>query len=80
MYGVRGSVVGIVTRYGLDGPGPNPGKGQDFPISPEGAGSFPRVKRLGLVADIDTLLVRSLRMCWSYTYASFLRVHRHIMG
>ena len=26
-----GSSVGIATRYGLDGPGSNPGGGRDFP-------------------------------------------------
>jgi len=25
------SVVGVVTRYGLNGPGTNPGVGRDFP-------------------------------------------------
>ena len=27
----RDSSVGIATRYGLDGPGSNPGGGRDFP-------------------------------------------------
>ena len=29
--GGPGSVVGIATAYGLDGPGSNPGGGRDFP-------------------------------------------------
>jgi len=53
----RDSVVGIATRYGLDGPGIEIRWGHDFrthPVRPDrpwGTGSFPGVKRLGSGVD-----------------------------
>jgi hypothetical protein len=52
----RDSSVGIVTRYGFDGPGSNPGGGRDIPhpfrpslgsTQPPYGVSFPEVKRPG---------------------------------
>ena len=36
-----GSLFGIVTDYGLDGPGSNPGGGRDFPPVQTGPGAHP---------------------------------------
>ena len=58
----RDGVVGITTRYGLEGLGSNPGRGEIFRTCPEahpasytmGTGCFPRVKRPGRDVNYPT--------------------------
>ena len=45
-----------------------------------GIGSFPEIKRPGHSADHSPLLAPRLRNGWSYTSASPLCLHGHIMG
>jgi hypothetical protein len=76
-----GSLVGIATGYGLDGPGTHPGRARfsaPFETGPVAhptsckvdTGSFPGVKRLGRDADCSPLIVtRSKNRVELYLYS-----------
>jgi len=50
------------------------------PPSTLGIGFVLELKRLGWVADYQSLLVPRLRMGLSYIFSSFLCFHRHVIG
>jgi hypothetical protein len=92
VYGGRCTVVGIETRYGLDGPGIESECRRDTPCSfrptPDahpapflkGAGSLQGQSGRGVVLINHPLLGPSLRKVWTLTSVSFLCLHRHSMG
>jgi hypothetical protein len=79
--------VGIATRYGLDGPGSNPGWGEIFRTRPDllwGQPSLiyngyrvsaPGVKRLGRGVDYPPHLALRLKKECSYTSAPPMGLH-----
>jgi hypothetical protein len=85
------SVVGIATRYRLDGLGLEPRRGEIFgafhtgleahPVScTMGTVSFLGLKRLERGADRPPSSSATLRMTWSYTSVRLLCLHRRVMG
>ena len=89
--GCRDSVVGIATRYGLDGPeieSPNgarlpvPSRPAPMPTQPPvvGTGSFPWVMRPERGAEHPPPSSARLRMGSGYTSAAPLCLPRHVMG
>jgi len=55
-----GSSVGIVTDYGLDGLGSNPGAGRDFPPVQTGPGAHPASCKMGTVSFPGVKCVRGV--------------------
>ena len=87
----RDSVVGIATRYRLDGLGLELRRSEIFgafqtgleahPVScTMGTGSFPVLKRLERGADHPPSSSAALRMTWSYASVRLLCLHRRVMG
>jgi hypothetical protein len=83
------NVVGIATRYGLDGSGSNPGGGDVFhtvQTYPEtrttfctvGNGSFPWLKRAERGAE--RLFLAYVRIGWGYTSSFPMWRHKHVVG
>ena len=84
-------VIGIATRYGLDGPGIKSRWGKDFPhpsrtalgptqLSVYRTPSLPEVKRVGCRVDHPTHLAPRLKKEESYTCTSPLRLHGLFQG
>jgi hypothetical protein len=88
--GGRDSVVDIATHYELNGPGLESRWGRNFPCHPDrphaheasctmATSPFPSVRRPEPVADYSPPSSAELRMGWSYSPATPLRVNRRVM-